>query len=87
MKCKRWNTIFWACMLLFCCSSIPASAIEAPNNSIVMSRVSGRLFYTFAADSTTRVGEQFSATKGDTIKYDCTYTPKSASVDFGYIDS
>lgn len=85
MKHKRFNIILLACMLLFSCSLTPAIAIEIQDNSIVMPRVSGRLNYTFAANATTHVGQSFSAAIGDTIKYDCTYTPKSASVDFGYI--
>lgn len=82
---KRIISAFLACMLLFSCSLIPTTAAEVPNNSIIMSRVSGRLNYTFAANATTLVGESFSAAKGDTISYNCTYTPKSASMDFGYI--
>lgn len=82
---KRIISAFLACMLLFSCSLIPTIAIETPDNSIIMPRVSGRLNYTFAANATTFVGESFSAAKGDTIKYDCTYIPKSASVDFGFI--
>lgn len=85
MRHKRIISALLACMLLLSCSLFPTIAIEAPDNSIIMPRVSGRLNYTFAANATTLVGESFSAAKGDTIKYDCTYTPKSASVDFGYI--
>lgn len=85
MGCKRLVSAFLACMLMFSCSLIPAIAVEVPDNSIVMLRVSGRLNYTFTADATTLVGQPFSAMKGDTIKYDCTYTPKLSSVDFGYI--
>lgn len=84
MRFKLFNIVLVACILLFSCSLIPAIATEAPNNSIIMPRVSGRLNYTFAANSTTLVGQEFSAAKGDTIKYNCTYTPKAASIDFGF---
>lgn len=82
---KRIICAVLTCMLLFGCSFIPAMATEGSNNSNVMPRVSGRLNYTFAADATTQVGQPFSAARGDIIKYNCTYTPKSASVDFGFI--
>ena len=39
----------------------------------------------FPAKLISPITQPFSAAKGDTIKYDCTYTPKSASMDFGYI--
>lgn len=39
----------------------------------------------FPAKLISPITQPFSAAKGDTIKYDCTYTPKSASVDFGFI--
>ena len=84
---KRVVSVLLTCMLLFSCTLIPAIAVEAPNDSIVMPRVSGRLNYTFAAGATTRVGQSFSLAKGDIISYDCTYMPKSASLDFGLLDS
>lgn len=84
---KRFVSAFLACMLLFSCSLIPAIAVEGPSNSSVMPRVSGRLNYTFAADATTQVGQSFSLAKGDIISYDCIYTPRSASLDFGLLDS
>lgn len=76
-------------MLLFGCSfiSVEAADVDAPASNSVISRVSGRLNYSLPSDGITLITQPFSAAKGDTIKYDCTYTPKSSSVDFGYIDS
>lgn len=85
MRRKRLITALLACMLLFSCSFIPVAAAEAPSSNIVMPRVSGRLNHSFPANLITLITEPFTLTKGDTIKYDCTYTPKSASMDFGYI--
>lgn len=74
-------------MLLFGCSfiSVEAADVDAPASNSVISRVSGRLNYSLPSDGITLITQPFSAAKGDTIKYDCTYTPKSASVDFGFI--
>ncbi len=89
MRCKQLISTLLACMLFFGCSFIPVKAadIDTPASNSVISRVSGRLNYSLPADGITLITQPFSAAKGDTIKYDCTYTPKSASIDFGYIDS
>ncbi len=82
---KRFWSILLACVLMFCCTSVPVSATEAPETSFAISRVSGRLDFTIPANTTALVGDPFSLDQGETIAYNCTYTPKSASVDFGYI--
>ena len=81
---KRFASAVLACMLLFSCSLVPAMAAEVPNTQIVMPRASGRLDYALSP-GITLIGEKFSQEIGETVKYDCTYTPKSASVDFGVI--
>lgn len=87
MKCNRFISIFLACTFLVGCFFIPAEAanVDAPVNSGVILRVSGRLNHKLPANDTILITQPFSAAKGDTISYNCTYTPKSASVDFGYI--
>ena len=87
MRRRGLITAFLACMLLFSCSLIPATATETPSNNIVMPRVSGRLDHSLPAKLITPITQPFFAAKGDTIKYDCTYMPKSAKIDFGYIAS
>ncbi len=81
---KRLSSAILACMLLFSCSLVPTMAVEAPASQIVMPRAAGRLDYTLSP-GITLVGQEFFLEVGDTIKYTCTYTPKSASVDFGVI--
>lgn len=73
MRRRRLITAFLACMLLFSCSLIPATATETPSNNIVMPRVSGRLDHSLPAKLITPITQPFFAAKGDTIKYDCTY--------------
>ena len=81
---KRLSSAILACMLLFSCSLVPTMAVEAPASQIVMPRAAGRLDYTLSP-GITLVGQEFFLEVGDTIKYTCTYPPKSASVDFGVI--
>lgn len=79
---KRLASAILACMLLFSCSLVPITAVEAPASQIIMPRAAGRLDHTLSP-GVTLFGQEFSLEVGDTIKYTCTYTPKSASVDFG----
>lgn len=87
MRRKRLISALLACMLLFGCSFLPAAAAEAPDGTVGILRVSGRLNGSFPANTITPITQSFTLAKGDIIEYDCTYTPKSASVDFGYVDS
>lgn len=80
---KRLASAILACMLLFSYSLVPTAAV-AMNSEIVMPRASGRLDYQFSP-GLTPIGQKFSLDIGEIISYDCTYTPKSASVDFGVI--
>jgi hypothetical protein len=82
---KRFWGILLVCVLTFCCTIFPVSAVEAFENSPTMSRASGRLDYSLAANSTIYLGDDFYLEKGEIVSYNCTYTPKSASVDFGFI--
>ncbi len=81
---KRFTSALLACMLLLSWSLVPAMAMEVPNNEIVMPRAAGRLDHSLSPGYS-RVGEAFSLEAGDKITYDCTYTPKSASMDFGVL--
>lgn len=82
---KRFWSVLLTCTLVLCCAALPVSAAELPSEPPPISRVSGRLTFSMAAKETVYLGDEFSLDKGDTISYDCTYSPKSASVDFGYV--
>lgn len=86
MWCKRLAASLLACMLFLSVSLVPTAAAEVPNGDIVISRSTGRLNHSLST-GITLITQALPYVKGDTIKYDCTYTPKSSSVDFGYIDS
>lgn len=74
-----------ACVLLLSCSFIPTAGADVPVYGSAILRVSGRLDHSFPANRITTIAQPFSLAEGDIIQYDCTYTPESASLDFGYI--
>ncbi len=86
MKHNRLAVALLAFMLLFSCSFVPASA-NAPGGDIAMPLATGRLEHKLPANLITPISQPISFEKGETIAYNCTYTPKAASLDFGYIDS
>ncbi len=85
MKRNQLLTTLLVCVFLFGCFVTPAAALETTSNGIVMPLVSGQLDYSFPAKTISPIGDTVSLDKGETIAYNCTYTPKSASLDFGYI--
>lgn len=84
---KRVWSILLACALAFSCVILPANATDISEPSSVISRVSGRLDHNIPAKTTACLTNEISLDKDETVTYNCTYTPKSASVDFGIIDS
>lgn len=84
MKHNRLAVVLLTFMLLFSCSFVPASA-SAPGGDIAMPLATGRLEHKLPANLITPISQPISFEKGETIAYNCTYTPKSASMDFGYI--
>lgn len=73
-----------ACVLALGCSALPAYAVEASDEPPAIARVTGRIDQLIPAGMTVYLDE-FTLAAGDTIRYDCIYTPRSASVDFDYI--
>ncbi len=86
MRLRKLVASALICTLIFSCTATFAGAAEVSGEVVVSSRASGSLDIQVSANTIGYVGDWFYASSGDTIKYDCTYTPKSASVDFGYID-
>ena len=85
MKIRRFWTFLLVCVLMFGCSAISIKAVDTTDDNMPILRVAGKLNQSIPANSTVTMAEGFYLTTGDSIKYDCTYTPKSSSVDFGYI--
>ena len=83
---KRLAAALLSVMLLFSCSFVPAAAAESPSCDAVIARSTGRLNHRLLS-GITPITSALPFAKGDTITFDCTYSPKSASLDFGIIDS
>lgn len=86
MKRKQFWSFLLACALMVG-SIISAGAANIPDDYTVILRVSGRVDQSIAAKSIVNLDEWFYLDKDDTVKFTCTYTPKSASIDFGIVDS
>lgn len=86
MKHNRLAVALLTFMLLFSCPFFSASA-SIPGGDIAIPLATGRLEHKLPANLITPISQPISFEKGETIAYNCTYTPKSASVDFGYVDS
>ncbi len=85
MKRRQYLAFLLVCILTLACAVAPAAAADSFDDSVSVLRVSGRLNQSIPAKSTVTVAEGFYLAEGDAIEYDCTYTPRSASVDFGVI--
>ena len=82
---KRIWKVLLIGLLVFGCTIFSVGAVEVAETPAVICRASGRVNYSISARLTIYLGDDFYLDKGETISYNCTYTPKSASVDFGYI--
>lgn len=87
MKSKRYVILVLSFLLVLGCFVAPAGAIVASDSGIsgVIMRATGRFETTIPANSILLVGENFILGAGDVVSYECTYTPRNASVKFGYI--
>lgn len=87
MKNMRFFSLPLSCLLVLGCFTTPAGAVAASDSDAeaVIMRATGRFEATIPAHCILPVGESFILGVGDVVSYDCTYTPKSASVDFGVI--
>ena len=84
---KRLWIALLACALVFSCTIVSAGAAEIPAGKEVIARTTGQLNHTLTANTLAFVSDWISLDKDELIKYNCTYTSKSASVDFGYVDT
>lgn len=87
MKNRRFWAVLLSCFILIGCFT-PAMAVEAPDGSPAIARAIGRLNNrTIPANTIIGYGGWIYLDAKETVKFDCTYTPSSASVDFGVIDA
>lgn len=86
MKTKRFFSLLIAFALIMGSLAMPAGAVapyEPATHAIV--RATDQFDETIPAGAILALGDSISLDKGETVSYDCSYTPRDASVKFGYI--
>lgn len=85
MKTKRFFSLLIMCILLVGCLAIPAAAdVVHESTSQANIRATGGIEESISKKAIMTLGE-VSLDIGETITYNCTYTPSNASVDVGFI--
>ncbi len=92
MGMKRYLCLLLACILIFSCVSAPAAAvdiadIEEQATEITAQRATGKFDFEISAKSMRKASTSFPMEYGETVTITASYSPASASVDFGLIDS
>lgn len=87
MMAKRFSSLLLSCLFVLGCLAAPARAAAVSDSEVetVIMRATGQFETTIPANSIYPVCDSFILDSGDTVSYDCTYTPRDASVKFGYI--
>lgn len=88
MRMKKNICAILACAMIFGAFSIPvAEAKEAPVMQIMEMRATGEFSFDIPAKTLMKASSGFPMEYGETVKITASYSPASASVDFGLIDS
>lgn len=87
MRMKRFFCMVLACAAVIGCLSMSAKAVEAMEQeiSVAITRSTRQFNVNIPGDTLLTDEADFSLEIGETITISATYTPRSASVDFGFI--
>lgn len=90
MNIKKIASTFVACVLVVICLFVDTMACTVNHQDFAVeirtvTRASGRINAELPANSFTTIDDSFFMVSGETITFDCTYTPRDANVEFGYI--
>lgn len=89
MGMKRYLCLLFACIAIFSC--IPAQAVAADigeqATEIAEPRATGEFDFEISAKTLMESSTSFPMEYGETVTITASYSPASASVDFGLIDS
>lgn len=87
MRSKKALCLLLASTLTLACLTMNASAAqtEPEAGTLVIERASGRFSMDIGKGSTASADQDFFLAVGETVTIEATYTPRSASVDFGLI--
>ena len=89
MGMKRYLCLLFACISIFSCVPTQAAAadIEEQVTEITERRATGKFDFEISAKSMRKADTSFPMEYGETVTITASYSPASASVDFGLIDS
>ena len=87
MKLKKLFCLLLTCIFAFGCLAMDAGAaqVDTEDVSVAIERASGRFSMDIGKQSTFTADSDFFLDVGETVTITATYTPRSASVDFGLI--
>lgn len=87
MKTRRIFCLLLSSLLAAGSLVLPIGAVMASESTseAAITRVTVQFEATIPANTIAHLGDSFSMNSGDIVSYDCTYTPRNASVKFGYI--
>lgn len=90
MKIKKCLGVMLALSLAIGSLGISTTAAEPQNNEetvLAIERVSGHFSETVSAGKTKKLGSAISLQVNETVNFNASYSPRSASMDFGVVDS
>ena len=87
VKTRRLFCLLLSFLLVVGSLALPAGAsvTSVPESEAVITRATGRFEKNIPASSIYPVCDSSILNSGDIVSYDCSYTPRDASVKFGYI--
>lgn len=87
MKGKRLGCLLLSGLFAVGCLTAPAGAVVTSESvaEAAITRATGQFEVSIPVNTIAHVGDSFILNKDDVVSYDCTYTPRDASVKFGYI--
>ena len=89
MGLKKYLCLLFACISIFSCVSVQAAAADIGERAteIIEPRATGEFRFEISAKSMRKASTSFPMEYVETVTINAVYSPESASVDFGLIDS
>lgn len=85
MRIKRFLCFLFVCGILAGCLGVNAEAVQLPDREISIERASGRFSMDVYAHEIVAANMSFPLEEKETVTINASYSPLSASVDFGLI--
>lgn len=89
MNMRRNLCLLFACIVVLSCFSAPAAAADISDQGVEITerRATGKFDFEIPAKTLMKASSSFPMEYGETVTIKAVYSPDSASVDFGLIDS